>query len=200
MHKLPPIQFDFRRFWSQYACQFSTHPKLRAGFQAVERRWQNLARDILADELESGSDAQRARADYQFRMHEGVLGHQNLDWLRTKFEGCDLLDLMENIGQTVYPEMKWVVLEGDGENMALVNEERTLVLDIKHFDQLSGGASLAFHEDPEYNPTSADLLAAADTETKRAAQAESVVALMRRHLETLDKNGDVLKFPDKNNT
>jgi hypothetical protein len=113
---------------------------------------------------------------------------KDLDWLRKTFESQDLVSLSLSLAEALYPNDSWDIEEA-GDYAIVANLNRSLVLDMKYYDRLSGQASLLLAGVPDAEPAQREVIAF--LQEKRAIDI-SCLEKMKSDLKRFDQKGTVV--------
>jgi hypothetical protein len=193
-----PVHFGFIKWWMNDLKQGKVDRDINLAFLGLKEAYECIAESIYDDEVEGGFFAE-AGVEYGLRMHTALVKHKDIHWLRETFSGYNFVDLSLAIAQFVYPEERWEILEND-ELAVVVNENRTIVFDLEHFDVLGASASLAIVNDPKLVMTDA-IAQEVDQFYKRRSKLNAWrISKFEQDLEKYSKETQVIKLSPKETT
>jgi hypothetical protein len=135
----PAQQFNFFREWHDRIWKFFKTPAGISALRGLENSYLDLA-DFKFEET-SGFDREYALEVLELDRHRARVCVKDLDWLREKYESDTLASFSLSLAEALYPNEQWTI-EENNEHSVVTDERRSLVFDIKYYDELSAPASL----------------------------------------------------------
>ena len=135
---------DLRQFtkreWLEAMLRFRDAPELNAAFEPLIDYWNEIAHFKYEDARDF--DERWAGEEFDLDLHIGQVRYHDLFWLRETFESDTVAPVALALARLAFPRDAWEIIAGDA-HAVVINESRTIVIDLIHGDRLSAEGSLA---------------------------------------------------------